>query len=110
MKPCQLNFNIPTLIQQNGQVVLLAKEDEPKKKLKYQQARALIGNLIQPLDLRYWTSHPEYQDITILCDEEGMLRYPTPNKEASELLQSILGPHAQNLYGPVIVLQTKQFS
>jgi hypothetical protein len=47
--------------------------------------------------------------MTFICDEEGMINGSKRNEKASELLKSILGLNAQDLYGNVIFLPNKLF-
>ena len=88
------------------------KELVPKgKSLTYKEVQEAInpGCLIQPLQLRYWTNHKDHKKLNFICDEEGMINGSKLNKAASKLLQAILGPNAQDLYGNIVITSTKLF-
>ena len=65
--------------------------------------------LIQPIQLRYWTTDKDAKKMNFICDEEGMINGSKKNEKASDLLQTILGPCAQDLYGNVIFLPNKLY-
>lgn len=65
--------------------------------------------LIQPICLRYWTTHRDHKKLNFICDEEGMINGSKLNAAASELLQAILGPNAQDLYGNIVITPNKLF-
>lgn len=101
-----LDLTKATLIKTDGTIEQLTPKG---KTFTYTEIRTYIGNIIQPIHLKYWTHHKEYSKMNIICDEEGMIRYRSKNAKASKLLEEILGPSAQDLYGPVILLPNKLF-
>lgn len=95
-----------TLIKADGTVI----EMSPKgKNFTYEEMRDAIGNIIEPIILRYWTNHKDYKKMNFICDEEGAINGSSYNKKATELLKKILGANAQELYGNVIFLPNKLF-
>ena len=101
-------LNQATLIKTDGTTQELTPEG---KTFTYEEIRNAIkpGCLIQPIQLRYWVNHKDLKKMNFICDEEGMINGSKMNKKASELLKSILGPNAQDLYGNVIFLPNKLY-
>lgn len=81
------------------------------KSFTYEEIREAIkpGCLIQPIQLRYWTTDNDAKKMNFICDEEGMINGSKHNEKASDLLQLILGPGTQDLYGNIIFLPNKLF-
>lgn len=97
-----------TLIKPDG----TTEELTPKgKSFTYNEVQDAIkpGCLIQPIQLRYWTTDKDAKKMNFICDEEGAINGSAYNEKATDLLQSILGPHAQDLYGNIIFLPNKLF-
>jgi len=98
-----------TLIKVDG----TTKELTPSngKSFTYNEVQEAIkpGCLIQPIQLRYWTADKDAKKMNFITDEEGIINGSKYNEKASDLLQSILGPNAQDLYGNVIFLPNKLY-
>lgn len=102
------NLQVATLIKVDG----TTEELTPKgKSFTYKEVQEAIrpGCLIQPIQLRYWTTDNDAKKMNFITDEEGGLNGSLLNKKASDLLQAILGPCAQDLYGNIIFLPNKLF-
>ena len=103
----QYNLQVATLIKTDGTKVELAPANG--KSFKYEEMRDVIGNYIEPITLRYYTNDKDFKKMNFICDEEGAINGSGLNKEASELLKSILGPDVQELYGNVVFCPNKLF-
>lgn len=106
------NYQKATLIKTDGTTEVLTPKNG--KSFTYNEIREAIrpGCLIQPICLRYYRlyiTNKEDLKMNFICDEEGGINGSPLNKEASDLLKSILGPYAQDLYGNIIFLPNKLF-
>lgn len=103
------NLTKATLIKVDGTTEELTPSNG--KSFTYEEIREAIkhGCLIQPIQLRYWTTDKDAKKMNFICDEEGMINGSKRNEKASELLQAILGPNVQDLYGNVIFLPNKLY-
>lgn len=103
----KFNLTVATLIKTDG----TRRELTPAngKSFKYEEMRDAVGNYIEPITLRYYTKHKDYKKMNLICDEEGAINGSDLNKEATELLREILGPHAQEIYGNVVFCPNKLF-
>ena len=103
------NLTKSTLIKVDGTTEELIPSNG--KSFTYNEVRDVIreGCLIQPIQLRYWTTDKDAKKMNFICDEEGMINGSKRNEKASKLLKGILGPNAQDLYGNVIFLPNKLF-
>lgn len=79
------------------------------KTFTYEEIKTAIGNYIQPIRLRDWTTDKEAKKMNFICDEEGAINGSAYNEKATKLLRSILGPFAQELYGNIIFLPNKLY-
>ena len=98
-----------TLIKVDGTTEELTPSNDKSFTYKEIQEAIRPGCLIQPIQLRYWTTDKDAKKMNFICDEEGMINGSKYNEEASELLQAILGPNAQDLYGNIIFLPNKLY-
>jgi len=87
------------------------KELEPKngKTFTYSEIRDTIGNIIEPICLRYYTNKPELKKMNFIMDEEGVINGSDWNHLASNLLKVTIGPNVVELFGTVIFLPNKMF-
>ena len=107
MEVDQFPLDKATLIKEDGTTVSLTPNG---KKFTYQEIYQAIGNIIQPICLRYYTKDKVLSSMNFIVDEEGAIKPDCKlNQKASGLLKAILGPTAQNLYGPVIFLPNALF-
>lgn len=106
----QYNLQVATLIKTDGTKVELTPANG--KSFKREEMIHAIGDyvdFIEPITLRCWTNDKDFKKMNFICDEEGAINGSDLNKEASELLKSILGPTAQELYGNVVFCPNKLF-
>lgn len=103
------NLQVATLIKPDGATEELIPQNGKSFTYKEIQEAIKPGCLIQPIHLRYWTTDKDAKKMNFICDEEGMINGSQHNEKASDLLQAILGPHAQDLYGNIIFIPNKLF-
>lgn len=102
----EYNLDKATLLKTDGTV----EELEPQgKQFTYDEIYNAIGNIIQPIRLKYYTNQKDYRNMNMICDEEGGINGSALNVKATELLREIIGTGAQELYGNVIFLPNKLF-
>jgi len=109
----QIPLDKMTVIYPDGEI---RTDITPKnqKKFTYEEIYQVIGNIIEPIVLRYHLpatspNYKEWKKMNIIVDEEGAINGSPYNADATIIIKQLLGPNAVSLFGKVIIIPNKLF-
>lgn len=87
------------LFKTTGEVIEITPQNG--KKFSLEEAQKLVGGYVELVPLKHRKQ--------LICNEEGIILGMPYNAKATEVLRENYGPHAQHLYGDIILCMTKEF-